>query len=217
MMNSYYNAIASADYDIIGLSYYPYYHYGLHQLVSAITNIESRFPTKEVMIVEAGFYHKWQPESGINFDYSANADQYGNTYAISHEGQRAFTAALVQKLLEHPIVTGLFWWFPEANECGVNWQNAVTPSGWYNAGLWDNETGRVLPALFELATFAPPQDVTGDVNGDNIVDVEDVNAIINIILKVKSSNDYPGNADINDDDIIDVEDVNTVINIILKQ
>ena len=171
LMNNYYNAISEADYDIIGLSYYPYYHYSLGQLDSAIRNIENRFPTKEVMIVEAGFYHKWQPESGINYDYSTNADPYGNTYAISNEGQRAFTAALVQKLLEHPIVTGLFWWFPEANEYGINWQNAVTPSGWYNAGLWDNETGHVLPALFELAAFAPPQEVAGDVNGDKIVDV----------------------------------------------
>lgn len=217
MMNSYYNAISTADYDIIGLSYYPYYHYGLHQLVSAITNIESRFPDKEVMIVEAGFYHEWQPESGISFDYSTNADQFGNTYAISNEGQRAFTAALVQKLLEHPIVTGLFWWFPEANEYGINWQNAVTPSGWYNAGLWKNETGRVLPALFELAAFAPTSGITGDVNGDKLVDVEDVNAIINIILKIKSASDYPGNADMDDSGIIDVEDVNAVINIILKQ
>ena len=37
----------------------------------------------------------------------------------------------------------------------MNWQNAVTPSGWYNASLWDNETGRALPALAELKAFAP--------------------------------------------------------------
>lgn len=58
--------------------------------------------------------------------------------------------------------------------------------------------------------------VTGDINGDGIVDVEDVNATINIILKLNTSNDYPGNADLDGSGIIDVEDVNALINIILK-
>ena len=57
--------------------------------------------------------------------------------------------------------------------------------------------------------------VTGDVNGDGIIDVEDVNAAINIILKVKTPADYPGSADMNGDGTIDVEDVNAIINIIL--
>lgn len=57
----------------------------------------------------------------------------------------------------------------------------------------------------------------GDVNGDNIVDVDDMNAIINIILKTKTNDDYPCNADLNNDGEIDVDDMNIVINIILTQ
>ena len=56
----------------------------------------------------------------------------------------------------------------------------------------------------------------GDINGDSIVDVEDVNAAINIVLKLNSINDYPGNADVTGDNLVDVEDVNAIINIILK-
>ena len=52
--------------------------------------------------------------------------------------------------------------------------------------------------------------------GDNIVDVEDVNAVINIILKVHSASYYPGISDLNNDGTIDVEDVNAIINIILS-
>lgn len=58
--------------------------------------------------------------------------------------------------------------------------------------------------------------ITGDVNGDGMVDVEDVNAAINIILKLKTIADYSGNADVTGDGIVDVEDVNVIINIILK-
>ena len=56
----------------------------------------------------------------------------------------------------------------------------------------------------------------GDTNCDGFVDVEDVNAVINIILNKKTQSDYSGNADITEDGIIDVEDVNAIINIILK-
>ncbi|MBO7609190.1 MAG: leucine-rich repeat protein [Muribaculaceae bacterium] len=56
----------------------------------------------------------------------------------------------------------------------------------------------------------------GDINNDSMVDVEDVNAAINIILKNKSMSDYPGNGDMDGNGLIDVEDINAIINIILK-
>ncbi len=55
--------------------------------------------------------------------------------------------------------------------------------------------------------------ITGDVNGDGIVDITDVNEIINIIL-ANGSSDV---ADINNDNSIDVSDVNALINIILGE
>ena len=67
---------------------------------------------------------------------------------------------------------------------------------------------------FEFVHFAIAQ--PGDVTGDGKVDVEDVNAVINIILELKERSDYPGNADLNGDNKVDVEDVNAVINIILE-
>ena len=48
------------------------------------------------------------------------------------------------------------------------------------------------------------------------MDVTDVNAVINIILKTKQATDYPGNADVDGDTKVDVSDVNAIINIILK-
>ena len=58
--------------------------------------------------------------------------------------------------------------------------------------------------------------VRGDVDGSGIVDVEDVNAAINIILKLNNAGDYPGSADLDNNGMVDVEDVNAIINIILK-
>lgn len=84
----------------------------------------------------------------------------------------------------------------------------------YNTPI-DNTAANVWDIWLDPNSGAP-QLTTGDVTGDNIVDVEDVNAVINLILKVTNADDYPGNADVTGDGIVDVEDVNSIINIILK-
>ena len=66
-----------------------------------------------------------------------------------------------------------------------------------------------------MGEYVEPQTLKGDVNGDGKVDVEDVNAVINIILELKSAKDYKGVADVTGDGKVDVEDVNAIINIIL--
>ena len=144
-------AAYNPDYDIIGLSYYPHYHGNLNTLNSLLTNIEKLYPTKKIQLVETGYYHAYYPDKA---DYN-----YTSTYPATEEGQRKFTADLIETLNKHQQVDGLYWWWPETCEYGINWQNAVTPSGWYNAGLWDNETGRALTALYELKAFRTDETV----------------------------------------------------------
>ena len=61
-----------------------------------------------------------------------------------------------------------------------------------------------------------PVTISGDVNGDDKVDVEDVNQVINIILDMVTSDELRATSDVNGDGKVDVEDVNIIINIILK-
>ena len=59
--------------------------------------------------------------------------------------------------------------------------------------------------------------IAGDIDGSGIVDVDDVNAAINLILNYDQYKDkYPGKADIDGSGIVDVDDVNMIINIILN-
>ena len=62
----------------------------------------------------------------------------------------------------------------------------------------------------------PADFLQGDVNGDELVDVEDVNAAISFILGESKSEWDDVSADINHDYKIDVADVNAIINIILS-
>lgn len=134
----------TTDYDIIGLSYYPYWHGDLTVLDNLLTSLEASYPNKKIQIVETGYPHAYYP-SGANYDLQT-------TWPATEAGQKAFTAALVTTLKAHPGVNGLYWWWPEANEYGINYTNAVT-TNWYNCGWWDNQNGQIMDALFETLPF----------------------------------------------------------------
>ena len=208
VLTNFYNKMKTAqvDYDIIGTSYYSYYHGNLDQLHSSLTVLERLYPDKDIMVVEAGYFHAWQP-GDVAYDLSA-------TYPITDAGQKAFTEAMIATLKKHERVTGLFWWWPEANEYGLDWSTKRVTDGWYNAGLWDNSTGRVMNALYVLRDFLPPA-LQGDVNADGVVDVSDVNILINIILGRERAEDYAGRANVNGDAAVDVSDVNALIDIVM--
>lgn len=132
-MNNY-----GVDFDIIGLSYYPYFHCPMSSLSSSLSYLEGAFPEKEVMIVETGFPYKWEvPGTSQPVDYD---------YTLT--GQNRFAGDLVAMLETHKNVTGLFWWWLEYNAYGTSLE------GWYNAPLFDSTTGRATPALKTIASFA---------------------------------------------------------------
>ena len=130
------------DYEIIGISYYPYFKGELSNLDKGLSQLEQHFPDKAIQIVETGYPSKWEVP-GTKYDLT-------KTYPYTPEGQRQYTADLIMTLQKHPQVNGLSWWYAEANAKGCTGSLAT---GWYNASLFDNETGRALPALYELKAF----------------------------------------------------------------
>lgn len=130
---------ASLDYDIIGLSYYPAYHGSLEDLETALTTLEGKNYGKDIMVVETGYSYAWAL-GNTEFDYTG-------TYPYTEEGQRQFTAALVTKLNNHESVKGLFWWWPEDNG------NKMVTNSWWNAALYNHNTGKPYPAFYELKNF----------------------------------------------------------------
>lgn len=139
VLTNFYDKMKSLDidYDIIGLSYYPYFHGNMTVLDNALTTLESKYPEKALMIVETGFPYAWEvPGTNQKVDYE-----------YSTAGQDAFAHALVDTLLAHPNVNGLFWWWLEYNAYGTQLKN------WYNAPLFDSRNGKATPALKTIANF----------------------------------------------------------------
>lgn len=152
----YYNKLveANVDFDIIGLSYYPFWHGYItaaqvasktdkNNLVNAINNLKTLFPTKRVHIVECAYNFQWWPSSGVNYDTR-------DAWPCSVAGQYAFVRDLVDALKPLTNVDGINYWFPE--EAGNGDKGSVIPS-WQNRGFWDetktqsghaiNKTGNV--------------------------------------------------------------------------
>lgn len=131
------------DFDVIGLSYYPDYHGKMATFNSTLTTLETNNPAKPIMIMETGYGYEYALP-GANTSYKE--------FAITQDGQAEFAKTLISTLKQHSYVMGLFWWWPEANEYGINWQNSVTDS-WWNASLFNNRNGRANKALYELKNF----------------------------------------------------------------
>lgn len=125
------------DYDIIGLSYYPFWHGTLNDLKKGLDNLKTKFPNKSVQIVETGYYFQYWPTSGINYNTQA-------TWPASTTGQYNFVRDLIKTLADYEQVEGLYYWCPEdaGNGDDTDWKTSsgTVMTDWTNRGLWDPKT-----------------------------------------------------------------------------
>ena len=136
----YYQKVANIDYDIIGLSYYPFWHGSFSHLETTLQSLQKKFPQKEVMIVETAYPHQ---ESDYGESGNAACD-----YPFTPEGQASYLSDLVRLLKRYDNVTGVYYWYPE--------ETYVEP--FYgridlHRGMFDEYTGEVLPAIKQLKDF----------------------------------------------------------------
>lgn len=177
----YYNKLINGgvDFDVIGLSYYPFWHGYLtteqvkdktdkNNLVNSINNLATWFPTKRVQIVECAYNFQWWPSSGVNYDTR-------DAWTCDVNGQYQFVKELVDALKPLANVNGISYWFPE--EAGNGDKGTVIPS-WQNRGFWKedktqsghaiNKTGNVSqsqPADSVCAPYYMKHFLTGAAEG----------------------------------------------------
>lgn len=134
------------DYDVIGLSYYPFWHGYMYasqvenkndknNLFEAVNQLAIDFPTKEVQIVETAYNFQYWPTSGVNYNTQ-------DAWPCSVKGQCDFVRDLVCMMDVAPNVTGISYWFPEENgNGGPTWNaNTIVIDSWLNRGLWDSSS-----------------------------------------------------------------------------
>lgn len=112
------------DYDIIGLSYYPWWHGSLLELRENLLSLVNHFD-KDIIVVETAY--NWQPSEHKN---------HPAPFPETPQGQKKFLETLNQTLLSISSrkIKGLFWWEP-----------AVT--GPLGSRSYFDEDGNALPVI----------------------------------------------------------------------
>lgn len=144
---------AKLDYDVIGLSWYPYFHDPIQGLRDNLAALGARF-NKPLILVETAY--AWRPDNpggspGVfNPGHAAKAG-----WAASPLGQAQFSRDVVRAVAETPRGLGVFWWEPAWMAVpGAGWRTGEG-NGWANQTLFDVD-GKPLPALTALREALPP-------------------------------------------------------------
>lgn len=160
------------EFQIIGLSYYPFWHGTLDMLEENMRDIAPRYG-KDLIIAEVSMGHTMEDYK----EYEQLSDEERKGYAtrpelaakveypMTKEGQADFTKDILTRLSHVPEGRGkgFFWWEPAwipvpgsgwATPASLEYMNDPGPCGneWANQALFDYE-GNVLPALEVIRDF----------------------------------------------------------------
>ena len=149
-------------FDIIGISYYPYWHGTLAALQSNMNDMVSRY-SKPVMVVETAYAFTLENGDSLGNNFGQASDATNGGYPATAAGQRSFLKDLKAKIAAVPNGQGLgfvYWepdWLPVndatwATDAGISYLNTTGNVGnaWENQALFDF-SGDALPALAEFA------------------------------------------------------------------
>ena len=158
--------------DVIGLSYYPFWHGSLADLAANMNDIAPRYG-KDLVVVETSM--GFTMDSYAVYEGLAAGERKGMAtrpelvrkidYPMTPQGQADFTADLLQVIRNVPEErgAGFFWWEPAwlpvpgsgwANRAGWEYVHENGPGGneWANQALFDYD-GNALPALKVIRDF----------------------------------------------------------------
>lgn len=162
------------DFDIIGLSYYPFWHGSFDMLQNNMHDIAQRFG-KELIIAEVSMgytmedyaqYEKLAPEQRKGMA-TRPALVEKIEYPMTLEGQKAFMEELFRRIASVPEGKGrgYFYWEPAwipvpgsgwATECSLKYIEDKGPCGneWANQALFDYD-GNALPTWEAVRDYRP--------------------------------------------------------------
>ena len=137
------------DFDVIGLSFYPYWHGTLEQLAANMADISEHYD-KDVVVVETAYAFTLEDGDGYPNIFGAEQQAAGG-YPATVAGQADFLRDLREVVQNVPGGRGLgvfYWeptWIPAA---GAGWRSGEG-NAWDNQALFDFD-GNALPSLSAL-------------------------------------------------------------------
>ncbi|MFA6597959.1 MAG: glycosyl hydrolase 53 family protein [Ignavibacteriaceae bacterium] len=127
-------------FDIIGLSYYPWWHGSLSQAQNNLNDLATRY-NKDIIIVETAY--PWNSQS-MNDGYNVGFDptKLPSGYPVNPQGQRDFLTYLIRMIKNTTSKKGIGFFYWEPADISV----PPVGSAWENYAVFDF-TYNALPAL----------------------------------------------------------------------
>lgn len=140
-------------FDLIGLSYYGYWHGSFADLQGAVSGLSERYD-RDVIVVEASYPFTLEDDTPSWENVISTEDQLVPGYPATEEGQAAWFRA-VQDVVASSGGLGVVYWEPAWTAVdGAGWDPADPASGnaWENQAMFDFDD-RLLPRV--AAQLAP--------------------------------------------------------------
>ncbi|MNM37740.1 Arabinogalactan endo-1,4-beta-galactosidase precursor [compost metagenome] len=133
------------DYDVIGMSYYPYWHGTLQQLKTNMDDMATRYG-KEVVVAETAYPFTLDDADNAGGNIAGQKETDTAGFPASVANQKLVTEAVMNTVAHVTDGKGLgvFYWEP-AWLSGVGWKTGDV-NGWENQAMFDFE-GNALDSL----------------------------------------------------------------------
>lgn len=142
---AFYQMMASnnVQYDLLGLSYYPYWHgKDLTVFTNSLTSLGQAIG-KKIIIAETAYPFTLLWNDNTNNPIGLQ-EQLIPTYPATGDGQKKFLTDLKNIVIQNNLGTGICYWAPEW--VSFKGSQSTTGSSWENQALFDF-THRALPAI----------------------------------------------------------------------
>jgi arabinogalactan endo-1,4-beta-galactosidase len=143
-------------FDVIGLSFYGYWHGELADLSDNLEDLAYRY-NKELLVVEVAYPYTLQDQDGFG-NLISQEDKLIDGYPPTMEGQTAWLRDLMQVVENTPngLGKGVFYWEPAwlgLPDCGWDPNDPASGNEWENQALFDFD-GRPLSSLDVFLEFS---------------------------------------------------------------
>lgn len=167
---SFYNTYNDLDYDVIGISYYPYWHGSFSNLSNVMNEMASRFG-KEIVVAETAYAYTLEsdPKNGIGNIFGPD-QQSGYVPGVAGQASAVRDVIAAVAEVENGRGLGVFYWEP-AWLPGVDTGWATVAGGAYNGSPlggpegsgWSNQAmfnffGEALPSIEVYSLVRQPDE-----------------------------------------------------------
>jgi len=139
----FFNQIKTVDYDMIGLSYYPFWHgKSLDTLQTNLANLNTMFK-KPVLIAETSYPFTFGFNDWTN-NIIGDSSQILPQFAATEQGQKEYMQTIINLTKSTPNIIGYCYW--GADYVSFRGSQAQNGSSFENQAFWDFNN-KVLPVL----------------------------------------------------------------------